>query len=223
MFRLRRLLKMKLNHKDIIRLTLANLKTTNNSIYQEVKDKQPKFLERGSYAYAYKLGNYCFKITSDVEDAIMSSKVRDRNDLKHIVKIYDVFLVKEKTVDFGKYVIISELLEKIPSKFSYMEGYHSIFCTTLKNQLRDFVINGVTDKKISMFREKLQHLMSPWKEEWREQIVTLCLELAELNFSNVDGHNQNYMYCPKTDCLKLVDLGYLTSDLTELEEEFKII
>lgn len=178
---------------------LAYLKESKHPIYSKVEGQNFTYLGEGSYATAFKLGSYCFKITSDYADAVMSHKVKG-STYQHLVNTYEVLEVRE-----GHFIIITEAL------FDFEEGTElynlSMYGSVIGSLIRDCAIYN--DISISKLQDILKASYQA-SEELAKDMSVFVKELRELGFRNVDFHSEN-IKLGKDGKFKLIDLGHYTS------------
>jgi hypothetical protein len=183
-------------HFDIIQCAI-------DKHYPNLNDVKPKRLGGGRFATAYGVGDLCFKITSDYDDAQMSLSTIGKK-LKHIVKIHHVFDVSEIN-DCG-FLIISNKLKNLRAN-SILHNTNKFM--SVHEALRDYFKFKTINKSELIRRFK----SSRFTDNLISQLVGLGDDLLNLDFRNCDFHNDN-VRMTNDGILQLIDLGHLTSNGT---------
>ncbi|MFA5750490.1 MAG: hypothetical protein WC895_04720, partial [Candidatus Shapirobacteria bacterium] len=180
-----------------------------------------KVLGAGSYGVAFDLGNsMVLKVTTDVSEAKAMNHVKQNgHNLKHVVKVLDIFKFKEDDMipDSGVFGIVMEKLEqlsndekvefdKMMGSLDYVADLSNVFKTdkTWEKHLETFEVTmkkmNVSNQRFS--KERFDNMIELCKKYQMPQIND---ELHSLNIVFLDFHGENVM--KRGSDYVMIDLG----------------
>lgn len=184
-------------------------------------------LGNGTQGYAYYIpGNKALKITKDKSEAVESYKIKGKN-LKHLAKVYDVFVLKGKFE--GLYVITSELLdftdditdgEKLVDDI-LMQEYGFPF----ESMADKYHLGKIGPDFIKQVTSVIKTNLEPYKAKtalwFLNQMIGVIEDLKANNIESTDWYIHN-LGVKKNGNLAMFDLGYGDDNLSKDVEDIDL-
>lgn len=170
-------------------------------------------LDSGTQGYAYYIpGNKVLKITTDASEAAESFKIKGKN-LKHLVKVYDVYALKGNLQ--GIYAIVSELVD---FNEDIIEGYENLdrilnkeFGYSLDHLLYKYSAGKIVSERIAQYTSAIKETMEPADANktilFMKQMFEIVDELQK-NEIKTNDWSMNNIGVKKNGNLAMFDLGY---------------
>ena len=221
---------MDLNQKNKLHRILINV--IKNTLKYNTDDYE--FIGRGRYAVVLGNKDRVIKITTDINDIIISSRVMNHPDkFKHIIPVYNTFVIINTTTGDEYYVIESMRADVTDNKVLY--DFIDYFSIGL--QANYHLKNGYEDKMKRRIKKSLDimsmyssyaELSNKEKAEFESYIFTvftkkflkMTKECIALDMQVIDFYEKNVGW--KDNEMYLFDLGHHSAKDRDIEKINKI-
>lgn len=197
-----------------------------NKIVQLNNYKQVNYYGKGTYGYAYDIGdNKIMKITSDKSEAIESQKIKGKN-LKHLADIYDVYQIKPKegSIIPESYVIIMEKLKINQLYFDRMTvrldyAFENILGIDFNHIIDDYISGEYEDKGYIIDKYLTKNLED---SKFYYGLLGIADEARQYGIESMDYINTSNLGYKKNGNLGFFDMGFGDLESTPFNKTDKI-
>src|ERR1035437_429968 len=197
-----------------------------NKIVQLNQYKQANYYNKGTYGYAYDIGDdKIMKITSDKSEAIESQKIKGKN-LKHLADIYDVYQIKPKegSIIPESYAIIMEKLKINESYFDRMivrldYAFENILGIDFNHIIDDYISGEYEDKGNIIDKYLTKNLED---SKFYYGLLGIADEARQYGIESMDYMNTSNLGYKKNGNLGFFDMGFGDLESTPFNKADKI-
>src|ERR1035437_4627852 len=197
-----------------------------NKIVQLNQYKQANYYNKGTYGYAYDIGNdKIMKITSDKSEAIESQKIKGKI-LKHLADVYDVYEIKPKegSIIPESYVIIMEKLKINESYFDRMivrldYAFENILGIDFNHIIDDYISGEYEDKGYMIDKYLTKNLED---SKFYYGLLSIADEARQYGIESMDYINTSNLGYKKNGNLGFFDMGFGDLESTPFNKTDKI-